>query len=805
MYQFNSKKSQNFQQILVILSKFIQKLNTTTQSKFKLGTKSYQDKYPKSLKSKTSKSASTPNLQTSTPSKPMLTSKSFKPLISAHKMSKIPKIPKTHKNLLNPHFKVKTPLTSTPSLSAHLVPSKPTCTHRPPIHSPTLHDYPQAYIFHTIKEKIRWVYKSIEDFDQITSEENLRNPVQKIYTDPEPKLYTKHKPPSPSSLSSTQIINAIYELFKKQNSLQRANRLKGRNIEQTKTTSFFDAPNHEEIAARPILKSDSAYYSEFLYEIHQLLLGFYENMQKSSMRECIQFLIVIQAWSPNANLNSYQFDGDGTASGKKVVRDRNRMHYYAQNEGDDVLSERHKSIMRKNAEKYMNVPQHFALFMIDQLKQGYLKEYFPDAHDGTLDQSEADLVGIYSTIFENIERRLLRAFKSMSQEYKKENYDTTEASERFTQQERINYEDAITILVSFSKAQEGSDLLYENLMDIILKNSSELKTSDLQQILNYFPHKLYSLSHKAQAAPQKTPLSRPSWPSKSAIEGKILLYHKLLCSKLLEKTSPAFLLSVKSSSFLVLFQGVCRYLCYLPSPYELPKPASQALFTNVTKIITNFLNVFMGKLQLQFQYQTHPNNIHQTEQDGKGKEKEVSFRIEHVLSFMELFVILNKNCEEVRKLQVCSMENVRFLCENVFSFCCKEEIDNLYVLTAFAWIFYSLGFGFYPRNDAVKDNLKGKAEGDVKEQETTGGMQDQGKNGKKRKESMVIPYFEKTICAILKQIPNNVDIDMQQNEYKHLLDQLQILEFVFMHSSPSIMKNLEIISTYFRRLEKRNS
>ena len=51
--------------------------------------------------------------------------------------------------------------------------------------------------------------------------------------------------------------------------------------------------------------------------------------------------------------------------------------------------------------------------------------------------------------------------------------------------------DALDMLVSYAIAEEGSNTLYINLVELLLKRQEEYNLVEVEMILNYFPHSIW--------------------------------------------------------------------------------------------------------------------------------------------------------------------------------------------------------------------------------------------------------------------------------------------------------------------------
>lgn len=52
----------------------------------------------------------------------------------------------------------------------------------------------------------------------------------------------------------------------------------------------------------------------------------------------------------------------------------------------------------------------------------------------------------------------------------------------------IDSKDALDILVSYSIAEEGTNMLYIRMIEALLKRREEYNLVEIEMLLNYFPH-----------------------------------------------------------------------------------------------------------------------------------------------------------------------------------------------------------------------------------------------------------------------------------------------------------------------------
>ena len=142
---------------------------------------------------------------------------------------------------------------------------------------------------------------------------------------------------------------------------------------------------------------------------------------------------------------------------------------------ENLLSKRHEEEYFK-----LTTPKdlfgQFALHIKKNLNTNVLSKLL-DVRDKfknreNLDENIDDLLGLYTTLFKNIENKIIDDIRNGRVDY--------------------TYGDTVTLIKSFSCAQEGTNMFYELLMRKIVKNLNELNLEEIEIILNYLPHELYN-------------------------------------------------------------------------------------------------------------------------------------------------------------------------------------------------------------------------------------------------------------------------------------------------------------------------
>lgn len=123
----------------------------------------------------------------------------------------------------------------------------------------------------------------------------------------------------------------------------------------------------------------------------------------------------------------------------------------------------------------------FALFLKKNFKPRLLLEVVKESYNDStkkfenhenIDEGLEDLLGIYDVLFRNIEMKTIDDIKNGRASY--------------------TYHDCLRLITCFSRASEGTNLLYEVLMRKISKHADKLELPEIEVIINYLPHDLYN-------------------------------------------------------------------------------------------------------------------------------------------------------------------------------------------------------------------------------------------------------------------------------------------------------------------------
>jgi len=118
----------------------------------------------------------------------------------------------------------------------------------------------------------------------------------------------------------------------------------------------------------------------------------------------------------------------------------------------------------------------FTLFLKKHLKTQVIKHVLdeavkmPNAKEAT--ENWDDLLGVYDILFENFEKKVIDDIKNGRADY--------------------THSDCIKLIQCFSRAETGTNLLYEVLMRKVAKFTDQLTIEEIEILLNYLPHDLYN-------------------------------------------------------------------------------------------------------------------------------------------------------------------------------------------------------------------------------------------------------------------------------------------------------------------------
>ena len=151
----------------------------------------------------------------------------------------------------------------------------------------------------------------------------------------------------------------------------------------------------------------------------------------------------------------------------------------------DILSRKHLERYKANVDYFASPAGHFLNMLEDGLKKNYLKNYLKDftsSMDETMSKNIYDIIEHYRILFVNLEL------------YVQEHLN----------RKTIDHREAIDVLISFSIAGEGTNLLYERISELVIPALKQGKYTfhDIELIVNYMPTEYWEQSKIYQLIPQ---------------------------------------------------------------------------------------------------------------------------------------------------------------------------------------------------------------------------------------------------------------------------------------------------------------
>ena len=175
-----------------------------------------------------------------------------------------------------------------------------------------------------------------------------------------------------------------------------------------------------------------------------------------SKQECIEFLQILNHFQPKV-------------LEKKLPPKNNQIGSI------NLLSKRHEEEYFK-LRKPKDVLFGFTLFLKNNLKANVVRHLIEETikvpnQDG-MDTDIEELLNTYNILFDNLELKVVDDIRNGRAEY--------------------SYQDCLKLVQSFSRAEEGTNMLYEVLMRKIASHTKELTLSEIEVLMNYLPHNLYN-------------------------------------------------------------------------------------------------------------------------------------------------------------------------------------------------------------------------------------------------------------------------------------------------------------------------
>eukprot|EP00347_Sterkiella_histriomuscorum_P015336 403357409 len=141
---------------------------------------------------------------------------------------------------------------------------------------------------------------------------------------------------------------------------------------------------------------------------------------------------------------------------------------------DDRISTRHKEIISVKSESFRTVPGDMVNFVYQNLSKGFFRNLFTqfdDEQESKTKLSIFDVLASYIELYQNLEVRVNDMLNMQPQQ--------------------IFPKEALDILVSYCIAQEGTNTLIIKLIECMLKRQEEYNMTEVELILNYFPHVIW--------------------------------------------------------------------------------------------------------------------------------------------------------------------------------------------------------------------------------------------------------------------------------------------------------------------------
>lgn len=176
-----------------------------------------------------------------------------------------------------------------------------------------------------------------------------------------------------------------------------------------------------------------------------------------SKRDAIDFLDVLDFFLPKI-LEKRVLPKDHNQIGSKISFNKRHEEEYL------------KTIAPKDlfTQFALHIKKHLKASIIVPL----LKETVKYQNVEDVDEDLDDLIGLYEITFKNLELKVIDDIRNGRAEY--------------------SHQDCVDLIKSFSRAQEGTNMLYEVLMRKIAKHAHELSINEIEIIMNYLPHDLYN-------------------------------------------------------------------------------------------------------------------------------------------------------------------------------------------------------------------------------------------------------------------------------------------------------------------------
>lgn len=340
-----------------------------------------------------------------------------------------------------------------------------------------------------------------------------------------------------------------------------------------------------------------------------------------SKKDILNFLELINYFKPKI-LEKKILPNEITQIGSKIAfSKRHEEEYYRLTQPKDIFGQ-------------------FALHLKKNLNANVISKIFdmkPKFENReNIEENFDDLLGLYSTLFKNIEQKIVDDIAVGRTTY--------------------SHDECVTLIKSFACAQEGTNMFYELLMRKIIKHFQELTLQDLEIVLNYLPHELYNNKEfhlenstgSGNTEEKYVEMGR----TKSVSEFYANVYEKVLEN----------LASADNQLFLNLFQGCLRIK-----------------FVDVD-VIGAFLLEFDHRLADSIQVKT-------AEDESKMRNEKSSNSKGFVLNFLQILTYFIRNDVEEKFVELIDFDILwksiyeNFLVKNFDNFTLKE-------ISTIFWVMY---------------------------------------------------------------------------------------------------------------------
>jgi hypothetical protein len=338
-----------------------------------------------------------------------------------------------------------------------------------------------------------------------------------------------------------------------------------------------------------------------------------------SKADVIQFLEILNFFQPKI-LEKKSVKSDLTDVHSKVAfsKKHEEEYFYLSRPRDPLLQ--FALFLKKNMKPRL---------ILDMLKDSYTEEKSSSKFENreNIDEGLDDLLGIYDVLFRNIEMKILDDIRNGRASY--------------------DYSDCIKIIQSFSRASEGTNLLYEVLMRKIAKHADKYSLEEVEIIINYMPHDLFNNPEGRESEIEYLERNVDSEADKQKfVENgrteEITNFYKIIFDKL--TTNLQF---INDDKFITILQGILK-IKFIDG-----------------EIVSSFLNNFDFRIN----------------KDEKPKKFFFDF-----LQLLAYFFKLEENKELLKLL------NMEILYSSVFNPCIKKYLNSFEfkeIATLF-WIFFHL-------------------------------------------------------------------------------------------------------------------